>query len=976
MVRSPARTSINPQASTPSAKSFEFRISNFEFFRFNAHVSAGCLKLYRFIEDAWAGGLRAWCEGEGESWILAGNPGQQRWLLRKLAQTGKSGIQIFDAAGLRAELARRAGLEPPPGVATAAFAVKVAARDPEAARGATALAEACDALARAGWHLNQLTVDPAIAQRLHRMLDREPVLPGFFDRRLHTSHDSRASHIPRLCCIGWDASHWPDLGLLDVAAANGRAFEMYVPSPRLPADAQQREWIEALEQRLGLERATCPESGFASENEPLVARLENSQLASRAEARPPGLLVGREWSDQVRLVCGQTRAWLAENPTPDAPIGIIAPEDSPTAVAVAEALEAAGIRVEHPGRKRELAARQLIIEQATRYHLGGHDIAELLELARLLWLHARTTWNALDPEKVRDALDRALQAAQSRNARILARALPLRKDPAWMAVRKLIETLGRWDEDCAWPALLEKYRALLAALLPGNANLPIGIASPTAPPSILFPDERIPARAFIEWLADQLAAERMTVAPPDYAGLPPVVVTTFAEAAQQTWERLIFLDSNEHVWPAPIAENRFLPDAARIRLNRNRKESALLLTTRDQRALDQSRFLDLLEHCRGSIAFAGVLLAHTDTGDYAQPNEWVLRSLLETSADDVFPPDLWTGSAQACTPAPPPALEPGERAHLEMVDGSRHDGTKPFDRYQFDFQETRLEPGAWAATDLDDAVICPATFALRTLFGVQSTADWAPVREEGAAVGNRAHRWLGRILGSGGRLSRPGPAGEDEAKLAAEMVAASSELDQWYREEGLAVPLWWVTCLRKAGWAARRCLREVRGWLEGNYCVAEQSVAASVATPAGPLPLKGRIDILISDRPEMAGAHVRIFDFKTGRGTAAPSLATLERGSGAQFAAYYLMARDAGAAEAVIGIIKPEARALDIFSSADEASLRARFAVLAGLRRTLRFGRRGPLVADYGVCETLPLATTPIDPAILDQKAGLFLLAS
>jgi len=224
------------------------------------------------------------------------------------------------------------------------------------------------------------------------------------------------------------------------------------------------------------------------------------------------------------------------------------------------------------------------------------------------------------------------------------------------------------------------------------------------------------------------------------------------------------------------------------------------------------------------------------------------------------------------------------------------------------------------------------------------------------------------------RLDLVAAAPDDDARLAREMAAARRELAEWYGSENLPVPLWWETCLRKTGWATRRCLREVRGWIEGNYCAMEQRLAVKVQTPAGPLLLKGRIDIMISDRPEIAGARVRIFDFKTGR-SAAPTLASLATGNGAQFAAYYLMARDAGAAEAVIGIIKPDERARDVFGKGDEAGLRARLGVLADLWRDLRFGRRGPLVSEYGVCETLPLATAPIDPAILDQKAGLFLLA-
>jgi hypothetical protein len=953
------------------------------------------------------------------------NAGQERWLQRKLTHAGITGIRMFDADGLREELARRAGIEPlpPPAAraALAAFAVKVAAQDPETTRNATPLAEACDTLARAGWHLNQLTIDTPVARRLHRTLAGTPILPGTFDRQLHSSHDSHPSHPPlpaRLCCIGWDATHWPDLALLHLAATAAAHFEMYVPSPRLPADARQRGWIEALEQRLALERATCPESGFASENEPLVARLENSQLASRSEAHPPILHVGREWPDQVRLVCRQVESWLAENPTPGAPIGIIAPEDSPTAVAVAEVLEKAGIQVEHPGRKREPNPTSLIIEQIARYHLNDRDVADLLELARLLWLHARASWNALDPEPVQDLLDRAFQVAQSRKSRILAQALPSQQSGTWAAICKLVETLGHWEPSPQpWPAVLEKWAATLSALrLPGNANLPIGLPPGDANLrgaggeerlseggrariglpllSHLFQNTPIPASAFLEWLADTITAERLSIAP-IFPPLAPVVITTPTQAAQQTWEHLIFLDSNEHIWPAPIAENPFLPDATRARLNRNPNAGALLLTTRDLRALDQARFLDLIEHCRRPIAFAGVLLEHTDTGDHVQPNEWVLRALLETADDeDAYPPDLWTASAQAFPPDTPPPLDPQERAHLELVHRSRQNPAMPFDRYQFNFHETRLEPGFWSATNLDEAVTCPATFALRTLFGTQSTVDWTPTRSEATAVGNRTHRWLGRILGTAGHLSPASPSPDDEAAIAQQMTDALFQLREWYTAEGLALPLWWETCLRKTAWATRRCLREARKYLNADhthippilpvppgkpptplYCATEQKLTVSVRTPSGPLPLKGRIDILISDRPDLDQAHVRIFDFKTGRGQT-PTLGAIERGYGAQFAAYYLMARDSGAAEAVIGIIKPEARAQDLFSKADETSLRARFAVLAELRRSLRFGRRGPLVSDYGVCETLPLGTVPIDPAILDQKAGLFLLAS
>jgi hypothetical protein len=725
----------------------------------------------------------------------------------------------------------------------------------------------------------------------------------------------------RLCCLGW-----ADLGLLELAASKMGALEVYVPAPRLPADAQQRQWIEAVEQRLGLERATCPESGFSSENEALVARLEGSELASREETRPPTLLVGREWPDQVRLVCETVMEWLPQTP---GPIGIIAPEDSPTAIAVAEALEMAGVTVEHPPRKREPAAHLLILEQVARYHLAGQDVEELIEVVKLLWLQG---WTALEPERVRDLLDHAFRVAQSRNARILAQAQPHRRDAAWSAVCELVDALGKWEGEFEPAALREKWEAMLRALrLPAD--------------SLAWPGQPLQGgRAFMEWLAGQVAAQRRETPAPDYAMLAPVVVTTFAGAVHQTWERLIFLDSNEHVWPVS-GQERF------------------------PRVVEEARFLDLVEHCRGAIAFAGVLLEHTDAGEHAQPNEWVLRALME-SAGDRFAPDVWAASARSFPPVAPPPLEEPERAHLALVAGSRQNGTMPFDRYHFNFHETKLEPGAWSATELDKAVTCPATFALQELFGAAAREPFA--RGEGAAVGNRTHRWLGNILRLRDAFTAPAPAAGDEASLARELAGARRELEEWYGAENLAMPLWWESCLRKTQWATRRCLREVRPWLDTPYCAMEQSLAVRVQTAGGALLLKGRIDLVISDRAGFRDAAVRMFDFKTGRG-AAPTLATLEKGKGAQFAAYYLMAREAGAAEAAVGIIKPEEQSHEVFG--DEAVLRARFAVLAELWRNLRFGQRGPFLAEYGECETLPMATVPIAVEILEQKAALHLLA-
>jgi len=107
----------------------------------------------------------------------------------------------------------------------AEFAVKVAVGqgDEHAARSAGAVAEACDALARAGWHPGQLQMDGEVARRINRTLERAPVIAGIFDRRLR---EQLAPQRARLCCVGWDATHWPDAcgGGEDGGAGNVRAL--------------------------------------------------------------------------------------------------------------------------------------------------------------------------------------------------------------------------------------------------------------------------------------------------------------------------------------------------------------------------------------------------------------------------------------------------------------------------------------------------------------------------------------------------------------------------------------------------------------------------------------------------------------------------------------------------------------------------------------------------------------------------------
>ena len=83
----------------------------------------------------------------------------------------------------------------------------------------------------------------------------------------------------------------------------------------------------------------------------------------------------------------------------------------------------------------------------------------------------------------------------------------------------------------------------------------------------------------------------------------------------------------------------------------------------------------------------------------------------------------------------------------------------------------------------------------------------------------------------------------------------------------------------------------------------------------------------------------------------------------------------AGRRAGAVLAIHPDRGEEEVFADEDETELRARMARLARLQRDLKFGQLGPLLAEWGASESLPMTTTPIDPRVLDQKANLELLA-
>jgi RecB family exonuclease len=928
------------------------------------------LQLYRFIEDAWNDGIRDWCKRaswrsiEGwQCWMIVANRGQTRWFKQQSLTEGMTsfGLHYLEPHMLRRELCALLGVDAQfPGDETLEFLLKVEAlrrSDPESvsvSRNPTACLHALSEIASAGWHqdVSALKTMPLAADDFFAALQKSKSWTPDVDRELM----GRAAKKRLMCCVvGWDAGNWQQINLLDAATRSSEECEVYVPMPRAQGEKLHHDWCTALESLLGVASAACKAGGFESGNEGLVERLEGADLNKPGGAKPE-FLIGQEWRDEMQLVRDHVLRWL-DSAGNAGRLAIVVPRRSPSSMQTVRALADAGIELlDETGERQEAPLDTQIQRQIVRYHLLGCDVDALLDLVALL--HQRAPEACIDPTRARVMLHRRFAEVQSRNARLIVSGADGPRELAG-----IVEKLGRWEDEITWAVARKQWENCLREFV-----LNTDILEPLwSQVGALFGKRKIPARPFLEYLGAMLSgSESRSAAPSAFAR---VVVTTFSRALHQTWDKIIFLDANEGAWPTRQEENPFLDDATRSALNRRRSGTqGHLLLSSEQSSLEQSRFLDLVEHCAGGIIFAATARDPGDPSREAYPNEWAIRVLAESGS-----PDAWREQIAVCASAGS-RLADGEEKHLKTVHASRRDPLIPFDRYLFSFHESGYEASWWSATDLDAALTRPATCALKEIFDAESSEACAFERAENWVVGRLTHAWLARVLGGGGELAPFEMPDDSAARLEHEREKTECDIADLFASENLALPLWWKSALRKSAWVARNCLAVVLENGGARWFSMEKNLRAEIETLDGVLKVKGRIDLLFADQADLNGASLRIIDFKTGAAKI-PTLAQLQKGNGFQFAAYFLMAKSLGAARARVLMIHPERGEEEVFSDEYEVELRELMGRLARLQRDLKFGQLGPLLAEWGASESLPMATTPIDPWVLDQKANLVLLA-
>jgi hypothetical protein len=202
------------------------------------------------------------------------------------------------------------------------------------------------------------------------------------------------------------------------------------------------------------------------------------------------------------------------------------------------------------------------------------------------------------------------------------------------------------------------------------------------------------------------------------------------------------------------------------------------------------------------------------------------------------------------------------------------------------------------------------------------------------------------------------------AEAMAKLAGASGDLRPRWPDN-----LYWDSFRSEAAWAAAECIRAVFGSFEAPYAGAEMRMpdgAFVCAGTFGPVRVRGRMDLVLFEKPQWKESRVEIIDFKTGsdKGVSAQRMAS---NADALQLGIYLEAASSLGATGSVWMLKPGGSLSGM--SMDELGVAlAKLHVLGDHLATGRYGALTPDRSRYVHGFEWPLACVPIPRAVLERK--------
>lgn len=748
----------------------------------------------------------------------------------------------------------------------------------------------------------------------------------------------------------------PDLFRLSTAM---KAVTAVIPFPSFSGKPLEEDWVGRFESALGVESLSLPDQ--AERRWGSLARSWVSNDSSEGDAavfREVPVLIGRDPQAEAALIFNQIVAWLAR---PQARIAVVFPAGSPGVADLAARLRDAGVRFCDEVATTGAPSGEIALLRAfLNYQRGGCRLEELWALARLL---KNGGLFSLTAGQSRDWIERVFDACQSHRVAEVLKTAEVARSSRGREMAELIEMVGFWPERLSVArgvALLESCAERWGLEMPERL---VGLDR-----LIAANDGDHPREAVVDLLIGSLPerAPRQGLVRDDFA---PVVLTTRRRATAQVWSHALFAGSNAEAWPRPPEETFWLADSARRELNRKAGDPGLLHLAEDTTILERLNCLDICSNVVDGVAFSACLRVNDGTETDRAPHPWLERILLQKSrvvpsggAGGGFTRKHWQGLARQV--AVESVETPDELKNWVQVWHRRRDPQTPFDAWFYCHEPKRASTRRWAARLLEVGFQDPVVLWYQGVMRLRRIEEAPLERSRRRELGSLVHRFLALAMRGD---ARPGTLHPIPA-----VDLCRECLERLLTEFQLSRPddAYWRSFHLELAALTRNLLGRILGHEAGAWIGTEIALPsdARIETLYGDLPLSGRIDLIESDRPEWAGATMRINDFKTGADEPLKAGRMGERGQSLQLGVYLKAALELGVAEAEIRMVQTEKEKDSSLKAEAVDEIQPAFNHLG---RRILSGRFGQLTADRSRFDfgfESPLACVPIPLAVLEQK--------
>jgi hypothetical protein len=920
------------------------------------------IHLYNHAEDAWEANLSTWLEERSreslsghQTWFVVGSYLQANWVRRMALTQNKAlfGIQFFDRRTLRQHLCHLFGLPSPTfGRETLQILLEAAAGNENAEYTVThSLLSALDSLGASGYldkiglerAFSALKVPESLQPAVRELTSSLHWSPRVDSILLERIDPQTGLH---LGLFGLDSESFGDLNLILAAVKHSIRSDLWIAQP-LGKEELMFNWITTLEQRLKASTEVCP---TGSADRPFEAFLTRWQGAGVRQVSPPEILVGNRWNDQLEAIVHRVAKALMENARS---VLVVVPENSPTGRALVHRLISRGFAVADEVRETKLLPVPSLVQTAISQFLSEDRTPE--NFLRIIQCLLRSQGDYLE---FRGTFLRSFEERQVRAVPVLVTEAHRERFP-W--IRDLDSVLEPWPVEAEWNEFRRRWEALLLLLSTTTERhrrhlIKLTLSTDPLEPlwheiGTLMQGRQSTSRLFLKFVTQLLGAQAREPHPGSHHRYAKISVATAAKAFGTSWDCVILADSIADGWPVAPLPNSVLSDEQKIRF---RKSGFFMLTSSEQRQIQEERFLQLAYHARAKL-----ILARYEKDEKGLE---IVANNLATFSEEFLK------TVVIHFQAAPYRVRENVESRFKEVCADRVDPGKPFDDHFLNFKTIPLSTRAWYPSELEKVFKTPGTFAFTLIFGCRREFDRRFVRSAQMTVGRIAHRLLQQAFTGSGKFQAFAQTAhwsreEIRALYLSQIKHASSKMQA---ELAAQEPdLWWETILGKAASMASRMLDHVSERFGPDlWYQSEAELKGVYSTATGKLELDGRADLILSNRSGLDSAILCICDFKTSK---QPHGFDLKTGNGLQFLGYRLLAEANKGLQTEILIVKPDGLKTVRFPP-DEGMVNL-IDQLARLQRERSFGRRPS--ERWEASEVLPIATLPLDAGILESKLEL-----